>query len=297
MSQSVAKTQDDGGIVKVVIECRSWDDFKNRVRRDHAEEWSALDSTEYMLATYPLFRGHARTNWTLASQWERKLASMRKTAPDRDRAAFAPMLAKVLDDFKDLAVGLPNLQSKDLSELDWWAIGRHHGLITPLLDWSRSPYVAAFFAFTGFAEEISPGVQSTGDLSPTPLLFPDSDTKIAIWALKVGPGLERAKQLSILNPHIDIGHRQRAQRGVFTRLDHETHLDLEAYLLSLGLDTGHLRQYLVPAHETAKALTELRHMNLTFATLFPDLQGAAQQANFETAQFALSVLAQLGEDD
>jgi len=221
---------------------------------------------------------------------------MRETAPDRDRAAFAPMLAKVLDDFKDLATGLPNLHARDLSELDWWAIGRHHGLITPLLDWSRSPYVAAFFAFMGFAEEISPGVQATGDLSPTPLLFPDATTKVAIWALKVGPGLEQARHLSVLTPHVDIGHRQRAQRGAFTRLDHDTHLDVESYLLGLDLDSDHLRQYLVPARETAKALTELRLMNLTFATLFPDLQGAALQANFETAQFALTILAQLGLD-
>lgn len=283
--------------MKVVVDCRSWNEFKNRVRRDHAEQWWALDSTEHMFATYPLFRGHARTDWRLASQWERKLAAMRKTAPDRGRAAFAPMLSKVLEDFKDLAVGLPNLHASDLSEIDWWAIGRHHGLITPLLDWSRSPYVAAFFAFTGFAEQISPGVQSTGDLSPSPLLFPDATTRVAIWALKVSPGLERAGGLHVLNPHIDIGHRQRAQRGVFTRLDHEIHLDLEAYLLDLGLDSDHLRLYLVPARETAKALTELRLMSVTFATLFPDLQGAALQANFETAQFALTVLAQLGLDD
>jgi len=39
---------------------------------------------------------------------------MRETAPDRDRAAFAPMLAKVLDDFKDLATGLPNLHASPI---------------------------------------------------------------------------------------------------------------------------------------------------------------------------------------
>jgi hypothetical protein len=283
--------------VKVVVDCRSWDEFKKRVRRDHAEQWWALDSTEQMFATYPLFRGHARTDWKLASQWDRKLAAMHKTHPDRGRAAFAPMLAKVLADFKDLAVGLPNLHVRDLSEVDWWAIGRHHGLITPLLDWSRSPYVAAFFAFTGFAEEISPGVQSTGDLSPNLLLFPDATTKVAIWALKVDPDLERASQLRVLSPQIDIGHRQRAQRGAFTQLDDENQLDLEASLVSLGLDADHLRLFLVPARETAKALTELRLMNITFATLFPDLQGAALQANFETAQFALAVLAQSGLEE
>lgn len=90
---------------------------------------------------------------------------------------------------------------------------------------------------------------------------------------------------------MDLGHRQRAQRGLFSRLNHDFHLTIEEYLTSEALSETPLRKYLIPSEDTAMALSELRLMNITFATMFPDLNGAALQANFEIASLLLLMIA------
>jgi hypothetical protein len=110
---------------------------------------------------------------------------------------------------------------------------------------------------------------------------------VVVWALRSGEVREVARELDVLNPRVDIGQRQRAQRGLFTRLNHGKYLDLESYLSSFTLTGPPLRKYLIPGWEVARAITELRMMNITFATLFPDLEGAALQANFESVAFSL----------
>jgi hypothetical protein len=269
----------------VTVSCESWEHFKSRVFMESAEELEGL---------VPIFRGHASSEWKLASRWDRKLGGLCEEG-NIDRRRWDFMLAKILRDFMDLAVGLPGIKSRELIDIDWWALGRHYGLMTPLLDWTKSPYVAAFFAFSGFAEQVSPGSTKDGSLDFREFLRSSAGKAVAIWAFRAGHDVE-AEDLEILNPRVDIGHRQRAQRGLFTRLNHNESLDVESYLTALKPGTPPLRKYLIPGEEAAKALSDLRLMNMTFATLYPDLEGAALQANFELLYFALKTFSLVPRD-
>lgn len=272
----------------ITVSCESWEDFKSRVYHESAEEIEGL---------VPVFRGHASSEWKLASRWDRKLEWLCSDPRTRsiDRRSWDSILAKILREFKDLAVGLPGIKSRELEDIDWWALGRHYGLMTPLLDWTKSPYVAAFFAFSGFAEQASPGSTKDGSLDLREFLRSSSGKSVAIWAFMAGHNID-AGELEVLSPRIDIGHRQRAQRGLFTRLNHNESLDIETYLSALKPEYPPLRKYLIPGEQTPKALSDLRLMNITFATLYPDLEGAALQANFELLYFALKTFSLVPRD-
>jgi hypothetical protein len=93
-----------------------------------------------------IFRGHERASWPLASTLYRAL--VRKGWRPGDPAPPPGVLNKQLRWFRLCIRGRIPLQEREASSAnEIWAIGQHHGLATPLLDWTASPLVAAFFAF------------------------------------------------------------------------------------------------------------------------------------------------------
>lgn len=201
---------------------------------------------------------------------------------------------RYLADFRRHAQSLPGIT---VLEDHWWPLARHYGVVTPLLDWTRSPYIGAFFAFEDYLGSKNPGLRSgmtrLGLGASGSGVQHDGAGAVAVWELVLADDLRKHGELDVLRPDLPflaVAARIRAQQSVLTRLGDDLYLDIESFLVHHNL--AHLLTcYEIPVSETAKAIGDLSRMNIDFASLFPDLEGAAIQANVGT------LLAELYEGD
>jgi len=83
-----------------------------------------------------IFRGVSSTDYQLIS----KLGRLKKYQPG-EMLKYESVTFQM---FKEQA--LPHLRYHPKNNWEWLAVGQHHGLPTRLLDWTRNPLVAAWFA-------------------------------------------------------------------------------------------------------------------------------------------------------
>lgn len=84
-----------------------------------------------------IYRGQRGFNWPLASTLTRQFSNGRIPDAERD---------ELLNYFR-LAMRGRGPDFTSMNDEDVWSYGQHVGLATPLLDWSKSPFVSLYFAF------------------------------------------------------------------------------------------------------------------------------------------------------
>ena len=257
-----------------------------------------------------IYRGHGSVGWKLASVFERWLDQMKQGNPERNiremfsEGALEKFRTQYLSPFMHFARRLPNVQLPSKEDIDTWlALGRHHGLTTPILDWTRSPYIAAYFAATDsfkiaaeeqrlfiaekhgvdVAKKYGGSFESVVTGKGGQMAIPHKP--FAIWALACHDEIFGEDEFRILDAPEFRNARLHAQQGLFTYLTHDVHIDVERYLVSRGLGSR-LEKFVIPGQEAGIALHDLSLMGINNAALFPDLTGAALQANMSGYRFS-----------
>jgi hypothetical protein len=244
-----------GGVVDGVIEVElaSWKYFHDFVRQE------LLEYPQYV------WRGQRDAAWELESSFDRTLTPKQV----RTRRAIA---TRHLAKFKLATRGRRGATpSKITDDNEWWALGQHDGLATPLLDWTESPFVALYFAHE----------------KP---LRPASGQR-AVWALgsvaaknkeiREGHlGSTRPPLLEFVRPQLDESARLVSQAGLFTRAPFGQTVDGWVRDHFSGKTRGAaLIKISIPELGRTECLRTLNKMNINHLSLFPDVYGAAQHCN------------------
>lgn len=222
----------------------SWDDFHSVVKK-------FKDNTDYF------WRGQT-SNCPLLSSFDRYFT---------DKKTRQKELNKIFKNLKHRLSDIRNIDSLTANEI--WAIGQHYGLKTPLLDWTESPYIAAYFAFYNKS---------------------DKQNNRVIYALNRAlklliRGNDRFIEFDLPNSNFDPNQNQRLvnQKGKFTiALDGE---DIKSALDKFWKKTRNKNKYvneiilaeiLIPDKSKNECLSALKTMNITHGVLFPDYAGAVE---------------------
>lgn len=233
-----------------------------------------------------LFRGHSRIYGTLTPSIDRAP----RTAMDRTEKLR--LERRSIEAFRESATVFSHEGEREAMTDDPIALTvlQHYGVPTRVLDWSQSPYVAAFFAARSHPDEDGELWAFDEPLYEEPSKGPAQwsqwpETTVGGDGKHFQPHLTAFREeeappwiCCVFYNELKGFPRQKAQHGAFT-MTGRLGLDHAAALAGLLRDeTAHVR-YRIPYEVKADLLRELRsHHGVWYGTLFPDTAGAAEVA-------------------
>lgn len=237
----------------MIADYDTWAEFEENL-------FNLFDTPEPLRSAY-LFRGQADAAWSVQSTLDRLMSS--RWLHERNRESLLEaLLASFVEKSRGLTA-LPGFNPDNRTSVEMLA--RHHGLPTSIIDWSKSAYIAAFFAF-----------------SDPVLDADDSIERVAIWSMSrsLTGHPQWSEGIDVIEEHEqrDLEPIVRAieQRAVFVKMAAPLEFDP-----TLG---NQIHRFSLPVGERDHVLTRLDAMGINAKSLFRDLDSAARTTLWSTLQ-------------
>jgi hypothetical protein len=221
------------------------------------------------------FRGHSNVTWDLLPSVHRSYSNKQERYFSNEFFVRAKLRHRSFPQDEDYA--------------GWLALMQHYGLPTRLLDWTRSPLVAAFFAtepYQRHSEQFNrnPKTRESADaciwaLAPGRLnvsqafegyLLPLNANQLAPLIKPSRKGTDTTSRVAAAMA-IETDLRMQMQQGAFTVHSSRTPLNV------LGESDRWLRKYEIPAACVWPLARQLDLLGFRLGDLFPDLGNLARE--------------------
>ncbi len=257
-AEAVPPTRDPAQKQIAVHEITSWPQFVALVNEGRFAKWA--------------FRGQADETWPLLSRLTRELRNR-----DVHPTHWEGQEEYILRFFQRHSFHFVAKMAEIDDTPRWLALMQHHGAPTRLLDFSWSPYVAAFFALEATARDSAVWAVNSGDLQSYAFgpYRGEQPRPITFKSLLRSVGVRGPAAVVFGEPYFK-NQRLIAQSGTFAWPQDITR-SLEGIL---GGRPNMVAKIIFRGKEVRReGLKQLLRMNITNATLFPDLDGLARSLN------------------
>lgn len=244
----------------------------------HARSWSDL---ERYIGEHDgwAFRGERDATWPLLGSLPRQLLQA-----NIDRSLWVEREERSIRIFRRKAHNYLPDRSVLQDDLRCLAMMQHHGAPTRLLDFTKSPYVACFFALERAVSPAAvyalntPALRNTAPRFDATLTPDHVDPRVqGNFARYFAP--DRFPLVWYGEP-LEMDRRLVAQSGllVMSGILDQT---LDELLAGYDSDEPLIEKVVIGPALRAEAMHALYRMNITQATLFPDLEGLARSIVYE----------------